>query len=113
MIADFNQHVANFRHRMSILRETFDRQGYLLARSERDPSYTILLHPSTDKGVAYAVHSFRDGQPVGHRDYDHPESSSPINSALQEFASEGFKLERLARPAKGVEWEQYAGRGRG
>jgi hypothetical protein len=83
---------------------------YLFARSQRDPGYTILLRPGTTDDAAFNVHSFRDGQPVGHRDYDRLDGGSPIQNALQEFAGEGWKLETMAKPSKGVEWAEYTGR---
>ncbi|MGE4043396.1 MAG: hypothetical protein AB7F35_00985 [Acetobacteraceae bacterium] len=105
----FAQHIAAFHHREAILQETFERQGYLLARSQRDPGYTILLKPGTSD-AAFEVHSFRDGQPVGHRDYDRLSGGSPVQNALQEFMATDMKLETKARPAKGVEWSEHLGR---
>ena len=37
---------------------------------------------------------------MGHREYDHLESASPINSALQEFAGHGWHLIRRPMPKR-------------
>lgn len=100
----FDEMVALHKARMETLRDTFNAQGYLFARSQRDPGYTILLRRVADE---FNVYSFRDGQPVGHRDYDRLEGGSPVQNAYQEFASIDLQLEALPRPAKGIGWATY------
>ncbi|MGE4045609.1 MAG: hypothetical protein AB7F35_12205 [Acetobacteraceae bacterium] len=86
---------AHHRARMAEVREAFNRQGYVYAVSQRAPGYAILLTCSTIAGE-FNVHSFRDGQPVGHRDYDRLEGGGPTQNAFQEFAGADFLL--LSKP---------------
>ena len=88
----FQAMIDKYRARMVALRETFERDGCLYAVSTRDPSYAILLTRNGSSEAPWRVTSFRDGEPVGHREYDRLEGGSPIQRAFQEFASEDFPL---------------------
>jgi hypothetical protein len=92
MTDDFQALINRYRARMTVLREAFERDGCLHAISQRDPSYAILLTRNGSSDAPYRVTSFRDGEPVGHREYDLLEGGSPIQRAFQEFASEGMVL---------------------
>jgi hypothetical protein len=88
MDANFQALIDKYRARMTVLRETFERDGYLYAVSRRDSSYAILLSKNGSSEAAWRVTSFREGVPVGHREYDKLEGGSPIQNAFAEYASE-------------------------
>jgi hypothetical protein len=92
MTDTFQHMIDKHRRRMAFLRETFDRQGYLLAVSSRDPSYSIFLSRNPSSEAPWRVTSFRSGVPVGHREYDRLEGGSPIQNSFAEFASADFIL---------------------
>jgi len=92
MTDDFQVMIDKYRARMRLLRETFDRQGYLLAVSARDPGYSIILTRNTSSDAPWRVTSFRDRDPVGHREYDKLEGGAPTQNALAEFASQDMTL---------------------
>jgi hypothetical protein len=56
---------------MALLRATFEQQGYLYAICSTDPAYSILLTRNSPSEAPWRVTSFRDRDPVGHREYDH------------------------------------------
>jgi hypothetical protein len=72
------------RVRMRFLREKFDAEGRLAARSPTNPAHSIVLTRGTDS--AWRVTSLDGKTPTGHRDYDHLDGGPPTNSALAEFA---------------------------
>lgn len=78
--------------RMALLRDVMARDGVIVAESVRDPGYCLMLTPSAYPGVAWQVTSFRDGEAMGHREYDVLEGRSPIADAFQEFASESMRI---------------------
>jgi hypothetical protein len=80
------------RARLTVLRETFERERHWYAISQRDSSYAILLTRNGSSDASWRVTSFRDGEPVGHREYDLLEGGPPIQRAFQEFASADFRL---------------------
>jgi hypothetical protein len=86
-------HEISKRHhdRMAMLKETLERQGYLLAVSQRDPGYSILLSRNLS-GQGWRVTSFRSRDPIGHREYEALDGRAPAFNALQEFASTDWKL---------------------
>lgn len=75
-----------------MLRVAFERDGCLYAISQRDPSYAILLTRNGSSEALWRVTSFRDGEPVGHREYDLLEGGSPIQNSFAEFASADLVL---------------------
>jgi hypothetical protein len=76
---------------MQLLREALDLDGRLLAVSARDPTYSILLTRNGSSEAVWRVTSFRGKEPVAHREYDRLEGGSPIQNALQEFASDDMR----------------------
>lgn len=92
MTDDFRALINRYRARMAILREAFERDGCLYAISQRDGSYSILLTRNGSSEAPWQVTSFRDDEPVGHREYDKLEGGSPIQNAFAEFASVDFVL---------------------
>lgn len=88
----FQEMIDRHRARMKLLRETFDRQGYLFSVSDRDPSYSLLLTRNGSSDAAWRVTSFCGNEPVGHREYDKLEGGSPIQNAFQEFAGDDSRL---------------------
>lgn len=92
MTDSFDAMIAKRRARMKTLRETFDRQGYLLGASSRDPSYSLLLTRNSSSDAPFRVTSFRAGEPLGHREYDRLDGGSPIQNGFQEFASSDIQL---------------------
>jgi hypothetical protein len=96
----FDTMVEKYRARMKELRDVLDIDGRIEAISVRDPSYRILLTRNSDPSSVWRVTSWRGRTPIGHREYDHLESSSPINSALQEFAGENWQLVRRKIPTR-------------
>ncbi len=97
MTDSFRALINHYRARMTVLREAFERDGCLLAVSTRDPSYSILLTRNGSSEAAWRVTSFRDGEPVGHREYDILEGGGPTQNGLGEFASEDFVLTPRSR----------------
>lgn len=75
------------RARMKMLRERFDRDGYLFASSARNPDYSILLSRNPSSDVPFRVTSFHAGEPTGHREYDALDGAGPTRDAAGEFAS--------------------------
>jgi hypothetical protein len=101
MTADsFQAIIDKHRARMRELRDVLDIDGRIQAVSARDPGYSIVLTRNSDPSAIFRITSFRDNQPIGHREYDHLESHSPINSALQEFAGEGWNIIRRDIPRR-------------
>jgi hypothetical protein len=88
----FRALIDKYRARMAVLRLAFARDGYLYGISRRDPTYSIFLSPNGSSAAPWRVTSFRDGVPVGHREYNMLEGGSPIQNSFQEFASEDFVL---------------------
>jgi hypothetical protein len=84
--------------RMTVLREAFERDGYLLAISSRDPQYSILLTRNGSSEAPWRVTSFRQGVPVGHREYDRLEGGGPVQNAFHEFS--GSDLVLTPRPRR-------------
>jgi hypothetical protein len=60
------------------------------SRKTRDQEYAILLTRNGSSEAPWRVTSFRDGEPIGHREYDKLEGGSPIQNAFQEFAGTDF-----------------------
>jgi hypothetical protein len=89
---EFQALIDKYRARMRLLRETFDRQGYLLAVSSRDPEYSIILTRNPSSEAQWRVTSFRSGVATGHREYDALDVGSPTQRGFQEFASADFRL---------------------
>jgi hypothetical protein len=92
MIDEFQALIDKYRERMRMLREMFDRQGYLYAVSTRTPNYSILLTKNASSEAAYRVTSFAGREPTGHREYDALEGAGPCRDALAEFASTDMVL---------------------
>jgi hypothetical protein len=92
MTDDFQALINRYRARMAVLRAAFDRDGCLHAISTRDPSYAILLSRNGSSEAPWRVTSFRNGEPVGHRQYGHLEGESPVQNSYAEFASSDFVL---------------------
>jgi hypothetical protein len=96
----FQALIDKHRARMQELRDVLDIDGTIQAVNVSDPAYSIVLTKNSDPSSAWRVTSFRNAIPVGHREYDHLESASPINSALQEFAGDRWKLVRRKIPKR-------------
>jgi hypothetical protein len=92
MTDQFQAMIEKYRTRMVVLREAFERDGYLFAVSTRTPSYSILLTKNTSSDAAYRVTSFDGREPVGHREYDLLEGGAPTQNGFAEFASTDFVL---------------------
>jgi hypothetical protein len=92
MIDDFQALIDNRRVRMRLLREAFDRQGYLFGISSRNPDYSILLSRNASSDAAWRVTSFHSGQPTGHREYDALDGAGSCRDGLAEFASQDIVL---------------------
>lgn len=92
MTDDFRAMINRYRARMSLLRAAFDRQGYLHAISTSQPSYVLLLTKNGSSEAPWRVTSFRDGIPLGHREYDRLEGGGPTQNSLGEFASRDLVL---------------------
>lgn len=90
----FDQMAARFEARMALLRQTHAEQGYLYAEHATDIGYAILLTPDASGECPWRVTSFRNGEPIGHRQYDVLEGRGPAFNALQEFAGTSW----LVRP---------------
>ena len=88
----FQALIDKHRARMRELREAFDRDGRLLARSARDPDYSILLTRNGSSDAPWRVTSFRGREPVGHREYDMLDGGGPTQNALGEFAGDDMAL---------------------
>jgi hypothetical protein len=84
----FQALIDKYRARMAVLRLAFARDGYLYAVSRRDETYAIFLTPNGSSAAPWRVTSFRNGEPIGHREYNMLEGGSPIQRAFQEFASD-------------------------
>jgi len=78
-------------HRIALLKETLQRQGYLMAVSQRDSGYSILLSRNLS-GPGWRITSFRDREPIGHREYEVLDGRAPAFNALQEFGGSDWKL---------------------
>jgi hypothetical protein len=92
MTDSFQALIDKYHARMTVLREAFQRDLCLYAISLRDPSYALLLTRNGSSEAPWRVTSFREGVPVGHREYDRLEGGSPVQRAFAEFASEGMVL---------------------
>lgn len=99
----FRADVARREAELTALGERFTQQGHLYAVDPRVPGHTLLLSPSTREGVKYQVTSFNNGEPTGHRDYDHlgieEGQRSWTNSALSEFMGKTVTDRPRAVPA--------------
>lgn len=84
--------VARYRAKMATLREVAERDGYLLGVHANDPSYRLFLSREVSSDAPWRVTSFRNGEPVGHREYDVLDGRGPTQNALQEFASDNVVL---------------------
>jgi hypothetical protein len=80
--------VARYRARMTALQTVVAAQGALRAKHKSDEGYAILLCRDMSRGTGWRVTSFRDGQPLGHREYDVLDGGGPTRDALAEFASD-------------------------
>lgn len=89
----FDQIVARHRARIAALLAAATARGGLRARNARDPGYRLLLSPHTEQAGAWRVTSFRDGQPLGHREYDVLTGRGPVQDALAEFAGPQWEIE--------------------
>jgi hypothetical protein len=92
MTDDFQALIDKYRARMKLLREIFDRDGFLHATSIRDPDYSILLSRNPSSEAPWRVTSFRSGVPVGHREYDALDGAGATRDALAEFMSRDMVL---------------------
>jgi hypothetical protein len=92
MTDSFRELIDRYRARMAVLREAFQRDHYLYAISARDPGYSILLARNGSSEARWRVTSFREEEPIGHREYDLLERGSPIQNGFAEFASQDFIL---------------------
>lgn len=97
MTDDFQAMINKYRARMTTLRMAFARDGYLYAISRRDETYAIFLSPNGSSSAPWRVTSFRNGEPMGHREYNMLEGGSPIQNGFSEFASEDFVLTPRSR----------------
>jgi hypothetical protein len=85
MTDDFIDMINKYRARMTILREAFARDGYLYATSRRDATYAIFLSRNGSSSAPWRVTSFRNGEPIGHREYNMLEGGSHIQNAFSEL----------------------------
>jgi hypothetical protein len=92
MIDEFQTIIDRYRARMVELSDAFYRDGRLLAISERDPEYSIILTRNGSSPAPWRVTSFRGKEPIGHREYNMLEGGSPIQNAFAEFAGDGMRL---------------------
>jgi hypothetical protein len=92
VIDDFQAMIEKYRERMKVLRMAFARDGYLYAVSRRDETYTILLSRNGSSSAPWRITGFRNGEPVGHREYNMLEGGSPIQNGFAEFASDDLVL---------------------
>jgi hypothetical protein len=84
--------IDKYRQRMAMLHLAVARDGYLYAISRRDETYAIFLSPNGSSSAPWRLTSFRNGEPVGHREYNMLEGGSPIQNAYQEFSGDEFRL---------------------
>ncbi len=84
--------IAKHAARMAELYTVLERDGCIHGVSKRDPGYSILLTKNGSSEAPWRVTSFRDGQPVGHREYDRLEGGGPTQNAFQEFAGDGIEI---------------------
>jgi hypothetical protein len=61
MDADFQAIIEKYRARVTVLRDTFDRDRCLYAVSAQDPTYALLLIRNGSSEAPWRVTSFRDG----------------------------------------------------
>lgn len=80
--------------RVASLERGLSEHGGVEAVSKRDPGYRILLSADTRGEYPYRVTSFRDGEPVGHREY------RTISDAATEFNGFDIQPPRAAEPLK-------------
>ena len=66
---DFQSMIDAYRARMETLAKIFEQDGCVRATSARDPSYSILVTRNSDPTSAFRVTSFRNREPIGHREY--------------------------------------------
>jgi hypothetical protein len=92
----FEQIIAKHRSRMTEVREAFERDGRVHGISKRDPTYSLLLTRNGSSDAPFRVMSFRNKEPVGHREYDRVQGGGPTHNAFQEFASDDIRL--IPRP---------------
>jgi hypothetical protein len=81
MDADFQALIDKLRARMAVLREAFERDGYLFAVSAPTPGYSIWLTKNTSTDAPYRVASFDGREPAVHREYDLLEGRVPPKMA--------------------------------
>jgi hypothetical protein len=96
---DWDALVARHHAGMAELRTIVGQDDDVSAVSRRDPSYKLLLSVGVSGDSLWRVTSFRDGQLIGHRQYDRLDGGSPVQNALQEFASSDLTIIRRRRPA--------------
>ena len=82
-----------------MLKAVMERDGCLQATSRRDPSYALQLTRNVSSVAAWRVTSYRDREPIGHREYDVLDGKGPTQNALAEFASDDYELVRRTPPA--------------
>lgn len=85
--------LTNYRARMAVLSSLVAAQGALHAKHATDVGYAILLTRDMSRGIGWRVTSFRDGQPLGHREYDALDGAGPTRDALAEFASPAWEIQ--------------------
>ena len=108
MATPFDVLVARFDAGLDLVQTTLAHQGYLHAKSKRDPSYCLLLTTNMDGESLWRVTSFRHHQPLGHRPYDLLDEGAPTQNALQEFVSEDWRLLPVMRPNQSQQWKRLA-----
>jgi hypothetical protein len=96
MIDAFQAMLDRHRARMELLATVLEQEGCIKAVSARDPGYSILLTRNGSSEAQWRVTSFRDREPVGHREYDRLTGGSPMQNAFQEFAGDEFQIVRRA-----------------
>ena len=89
--------IDKYRQRMAMLHLAFARDGYLYAISRRDETYAIFLSPNGSSSAPWRVTSFRNGEAIGHREYNMLEGGSNIQNAFSEFASDDMILSKRSR----------------
>jgi hypothetical protein len=88
MTDEFAAIIGKQRRRIAMLKNHFDTHGRIIADCSNDPGYRIVLTRGFTAECAYQVTSFRDGVPVGHREYDQLQGGGPTQNALSEFAGD-------------------------
>lgn len=92
MTDDLTTTVTLRRAQRLILCELFNTHGRLHAISKRDPTYAVLLTRNTTSDAPYRVTSFRDGEPIGHREYRFLSDGGTIDTAISEFMGDGWEI---------------------